>query len=81
MSLCKNTIQRSDKRLGSGVLCLDRGYSHVKTYGDVPPKWVTFFTKKSLDMGPILFKKSLQEGPMSQKLRKINVKSAIFEVE
>ena len=21
------------------------GYSHVKAYGDVPPKWVTFSTK------------------------------------
>ena len=31
-------------------------------------------------MGPILVKKSLEEGPISQKLRKI-VKSAIFVVE
>ena len=45
------------------------GYSHVKAYGDVPPKWVTF-SPKSLDMGPILVKKSLEEGPISQKLRK-----------
>ena len=29
------------------------GYSHVKAYGDVPPKWV-IFQQKSLDMGPIL---------------------------
>ena len=32
------------------------------------------------DMGPILIKKSLEEGPISQKLRKM-VKSAIFVVE
>ena len=31
-------------------------------------------------MGPILVKKSLEEGPISQKLQKI-VKSAIFVVE
>ena len=31
-------------------------------------------------MGPILAKKSLEEGPISQKLRK-NVKSGIFVVE
>ena len=31
-------------------------------------------------MGPILVKKSLEEGPISQKLRKM-VKSAIFVVE
>ena len=32
------------------------------------------------DMGPILVRKSLEEGPISQKLRKM-VKSAIFVVE
>ena len=32
-------------------------------------------------MGPILAKKSLEEGPISQKLRKKNVKSGIFVVE
>ena len=41
------------------------GYSHVKGYED---------------MGPILVKKSLEEGPISQKLQKM-VKSAIFVVE
>ena len=40
-----------------------------------------FFTKKSLDMDPILVKKSLQEGPISQKLQKKIEKSAIFEAE
>ena len=39
-----------------------------------------FFTKKSLDMGPILVRKSLEEGPISRKFQKI-VKSAVFEVE
>ena len=38
------------------------------------------FQQKSLDMGPILVKKSLEEGPISNKSRK-KVKSAIFEVE
>ena len=32
-------------------------------------------------MGPILFQKILQEGPISQKLQKKWSKSAIFEVE
>ena len=36
-------------------------------------KWVTF-SSKSLDMGPILFKKSLQEDPISQK-QKQNAKN------
>ena len=35
----------------------------------MPPKWVTFH-QKSLDMGPILVKKSLEEGLISQKLQK-----------
>ena len=39
------------------------------------------FHQKSLDMGPILVKKSLQEGPISQKLRKKVLKSAVFEAE
>ena len=42
------------------------------------------FHQKSLNMGPILVKKSLEEGPISQKLqkkkKKKNVKSTIFEV-
>ena len=37
------------------------------------------FHQKYLDMGPILVKKSLEEGPISQKLKK-NVKSAVFDV-
>ena len=38
------------------------------------------FHQKSLDMGSMLVKKSLEEGPISQKLR-TTVKSAIFGVE
>ena len=78
--------------LNSGMLiitcnCLMQsgGYSHIKAYGDVLPKWVTLSQKKSLDTGPILVKKSLEEGPISQKLQKNknkkNVKSAVFVVE
>ena len=52
--------------------------------GDVPPnaQMGYFFTKNpGLDsLGPILVKKSLEEGPISQKLRK-NVKSAVLEIE
>ena len=43
------------------------GSSHIKVYGDVPPKWASFSPKKSLDMGPILVKKSLDKGFISQK--------------
>ena len=46
-------------------MCRPGGYSHVKAYGD---------------MGPILVKKSLEEGPISQKLRKM-LKSVIFVEE
>ena len=61
------------------------GYSHVKEYRAVPPKlgYFLLFHQKSLDTGPILVKKSLEEDPISQKLqqKKKGVKSAIFEVE
>ena len=53
------------------------GYSHVKAYGDVPPKWITFFLPKILKHGS---KQSLEEGPISQKLRK-TYKISRFEVE
>ena len=45
-------------------------------------QWVTFLKKKkkSIDMGPVFVKTSLEEGPISRKKLKI-VKSAIFEVE
>ena len=39
------------------------------------------FHQKSLDMGPILVKKSLEEGPISQKLQKKMVKSVILEAK
>ena len=39
------------------------------------------FQQKSLDMGPILVKKSLEEGPISKKIAKKMVKTAIFEVQ
>ena len=45
----------------------------------MPPKWVTFH-QKSLDMGPILVKKSLDEGLISQKLQK-TCKISRFQVE
>ena len=38
------------------------------------------FQQKSSDMGPILVKKSLEEGPFRKNHEK-NVKSAIFELE
>ena len=41
----------------------------IKAYGGVPPKWVPFH-QKSLNMGPILVKKSLEEGPISQQVCK-----------
>ena len=41
------------------------GYSHVKAYRDVPPKWVSFFTQ-----GPFQSKKFLEEGPISPKVQK-----------
>ena len=48
----------------------------IKVYRDVPPKWVSFLQKKRrrkkpLDMGSILVKKSLKEGPILQNLQKI----------
>ena len=47
------------------------GYSHVKTYRDVPPKWVTFLPNNPKTW--VLFwskKKKNSEGPILQKLRK-----------
>ena len=52
-------------------------YSHVKAYGDVSPKWVTFL-EKSLDMGPILFKKILRRGSHFTKIAKKNGKNQPF---
>ena len=49
------------------------GGSHVKAYGDVPPKWVTFSPKilrHGSQFGLKKKKKSLQEGPISQNLRR-----------
>ena len=56
-----------------------RGYSHVKAYGEVPPKWVNFY-QKSLDMDPIFVKKILKGSHFTKFVEK-NVKSAIFEVK
>ena len=39
------------------------------------------FHQKSLDMGPILVKKSLEKGSISQKLQKNCKNKQIFEVE
>ena len=53
------------------------GYSHVKAYRDVLPKWVTF-SPKILKHGSYFGqKKSLEEGPISQKLQK-NCKISYF---
>ena len=57
------------------------GYSHVKAYRDVPPKWVTFWPKILRHGSQFGHKKSLEEGPISQNMKKKNVKSAIFEAE
>ena len=43
-------------------------YSHVKAYGEVPSKWVTFLSK-ILRHGSYFDQKSLEEGPISQKLQ------------
>ena len=43
------------------------GYSHVKAYGDVPPKWVTFSAQILRHGSHFAQKKSLEEGPISQK--------------
>ena len=48
------------------------GYSHVKAYGDVLPKWVTFLPK-FLDMGPILVKKILRRGFHFTKIEKSKI--------
>ena len=53
------------------------GYSHVKAYRDVLPKWVTFSPMSSLDVGPILVKKILIDGSHFTKI----AKSAILEEE
>ena len=53
------------------------GYSHVKVYGDVLQKRVSFY-KKSLHMSPILVKKSLEVGPISRKLQKRKYKISHF---
>ena len=56
------------------------GYSHVKAYGDVPPKWVTFSPEILRQVFNFGLKKSLEEGPISPKLqKKKNEKSAISE--
>ena len=55
-----------------------RGYSHVKVYGDVLPKWVSFFTRKSLDM--TIQKILKQRVPFYEKCKK-KLKSAVFEVK
>ena len=55
---------RSERRRG--------GWSHVKAYRDVLSKWVSFRQNK----GPILVKKSLEEGPTSPKLQ-----NNVFEVK
>ncbi len=41
--------------------------SDLVQYGDVPPKWVVFFHKKSLDMGPLFTGKTLRYGFIFQK--------------
>ena len=47
-------------------------YLHVKVYGDVLHKWVSFSQKKSSDMGPILVNKILRSGFHIMKIIKQN---------
>ena len=54
------------------------GYSHVKAYGDVPPKWVAFSPKILRHGSHFVQKKPLEEGPISQKFSANKMK---FEVE
>ena len=55
-------------------------YSHVKAYGDVQPKWVTFSAKILRHGSLFAQKKYLEEGPILQKSWK-NCKISQFEVE
>ena len=50
------------------VLTKNKKKSHVKSYGDYRPNGLVFH-QNSLDMGPILVKKSLEQGPISQKVQ------------
>ena len=54
------------------------GYSHVKAYGNVAPKWVTF-SPKILRHGSQLGKKILKRRVPFHKNCKKFVKSAVFE--
>ena len=57
------------------------GYSIVKAYVDVPPKWVTFSPKILRHRSHFHSQKiSLEGGPVSQKKKKKKVRLAIFEV-
>ena len=56
------------------------GYSHVKAYGDVPPKWVTF-SAKILRHGSHFGQKILRRGSHFKKIAEKIVKTAIFEVQ
>ena len=56
------------------------GCSQLRHTGMCHPNGLLFH-KKSLDIGPIVYKKSLQEDPNSQKQQKKLVKSAVFELE
>ena len=47
-------------------------------YGDVPPKWVGFWQKKSLNMGPIFGPKSLNMGPFLKNFLKIKNKNSLL---
>ena len=51
-------LSTEDSTICELMWCLMGGYSHVKTYGDVPPKRVSFH-QKSLDKAPILVKKKI----------------------
>ena len=46
------------------------GTHMLRAYGDVPSKWVTFLAKILRHGSHSVFKKSLEEGPISQKLQK-----------
>ena len=57
------------------------GYSHVKAYGDVLPKWVTFSPKILNRHGSHFGQKSSQRRVPFYKICKKIVKSAVFEAE
>ena len=57
------------------------GYSHVKAYEDVPPKWVSFSPKILRQVFHFGQKNPYRRGSRFTRIAKQNVKSALFEAE